>query len=130
MINLCNYIRSNLPFINEVAFIGCEPIGFALANKELSQVDIKDWWVQLESAVDILIESKIRFIFMNIPLCCLPEKLWEFAAQSISDWKNTYDPVCQECDLKEKCCGLFSWYKKGWMPSTIKPIKIVETKYE
>ncbi|MFX7518151.1 His-Xaa-Ser system radical SAM maturase HxsC, partial [Acinetobacter baumannii] len=33
LLNLCNYIRSNLPFINEVAFIGCEPIGFALANR-------------------------------------------------------------------------------------------------
>ncbi|WP_289337936.1 hypothetical protein [Acinetobacter baumannii] len=126
LLNLCNYIRSNLPFINEVAFIGCEPIGFALANRELSQVDIKEWWKELENAADILINSKIRFIFMNIPLCCLPENLWDFAAQSISDWKNTYDPVCQECDLRGKCCGLFSWYKNGWMPSTIKPIKLLK----
>ncbi|HCQ5248704.1 TPA: His-Xaa-Ser system radical SAM maturase HxsC [Acinetobacter baumannii] len=126
LLNLCNYIRSNLPFINEVAFIGCEPIGFALANRELSQVDIKEWWKELENAADILINSKIRFIFMNIPLCCLPENLWDFAALSISDWKNTYDPVCQECDLRGKCCGLFSWYKNGWMPSTIKPIKLLK----
>ncbi|WP_327858175.1 His-Xaa-Ser system radical SAM maturase HxsC [Acinetobacter guillouiae] len=126
LIDLCAYIRTNLPFVNEVALIGCEPIGFALANKELSRVDIKDWWEELNIAVDILINSKIRLILMNVPLCCLPESLWEFSAKSISDWKNTYDKVCESCDLKKKCCGLFTWYQNGWTPSVLNPIKLVD----
>ena len=76
LIDLCAYIRTNLPFVKEVALIGCEPIGFALANKELSQVDIKDWWDQLNAAVDLLLSTKTRLILMNIPLCCLPQSLW------------------------------------------------------
>src|SRR5690606_23651641 len=70
LIDLCTYIRTNLPFVNEVALIGCEPIGFALANKELSQVDIKDWWDQLNAAVDLLLSTKTRLVLMNIPLDC------------------------------------------------------------
>lgn len=126
LIDLCTYIRTNLPFVNEVALIGCEPIGFALANKELSQVDIKDWWDQLNAAVDLLLSTKTRLVLMNIPLCCLPQSLWPYAAKSISDWKNTYDDVCNRCEIKTDCCGLFNWYKSGWMPSTLSPIKLVE----
>ncbi|WP_104498875.1 His-Xaa-Ser system radical SAM maturase HxsC [Acinetobacter indicus] len=126
LIDLCTYIRTNLPFVNEVALIGCEPIGFALANKELSQVDIKDWWDQLNAAVDLLLSTKTRLVLMNIPLCCLPQSLWPYAAKSISDWKNTYDDVCNSCEIKTDCCGLFNWYKSGWMPSTLSPIKLVE----
>lgn len=126
LIDLCTYIRTNLPFVNEVALIGCEPIGFALANKELSQVDIKEWWDQLNAAVNLLLSTKTRLILMNIPLCCLPQSLWQYAAKSISDWKNTYDDVCNSCEIKADCCGLFSWYKSGWMPSTLSPIKLVD----
>lgn len=126
LIDLCTYIRANLPFVKEVALIGCEPIGFALANQEISQVDIKDWWDQLSAAVDILLSTKTRLILMNIPLCCLPQSLWQYAAKSISDWKNTYDKVCDHCEIKSDCCGLFSWYESGWMPSTLSPIKFVD----
>ena len=126
LIDLCNYICTNLPFVNEVALIGCEPIGFALANKELSQVDIKEWWDQIEAAVDLLLNIKIQLVMMNIPLCCLPQSLWQYAAKSISDWKNTYDDVCSDCELKTDCCGLFSWYQSGWMPSKLTPIKIID----
>ena len=63
---------------------------------------------------------------MNIPLCCLPQSLWQYAAKSISDWKNTYDDVCNSCEMKADCCGLFSWYKSGWMPSTLSPVKLVD----
>jgi His-Xaa-Ser system radical SAM maturase HxsC len=66
LIDLCAYIRTNLPFVKEVALIGCEPIGFALANKELSQVDIKDWWDQLNAAVDLLLSTKTRLILIVI----------------------------------------------------------------
>ena len=126
LIDLCTYIRTNLPFVNEVALIGCEPIGFALANKELSQVDINDWWDQLNAAVDLLLTTKTRIILMNIPLCCLPRSLWQYAAKSISDWKNTYDEVCNSCEIKADCSGLFSWYKSGWTPSTLSPVKLID----
>ena len=126
LIDICTYIRTNLPFVNEVALIGCEPIGFALANKELSQVDIKDWWDQLNEAVDLLLNTKTRLVLMNIPMCCLPQSLWPYTAKSISDWKNTYDDICNDCEIKADCCGLFNWYKSGWMPSNLSPIKLVD----
>ena len=33
----------------------------------------------------------------NIPLCLLPDSFHDFAQKSISDWKNDYPDICQEC---------------------------------
>ena len=44
----------------------------------------------------------------NIPLCLLPEEYHQYAAQSISDWKTKFLDLCEECAMKEKCCGLFA----------------------
>ncbi|HDT6495332.1 TPA: His-Xaa-Ser system radical SAM maturase HxsC, partial [Klebsiella pneumoniae] len=38
----------------------------------------------------------------------LPERAWELAAQSISDWKNYYPKECDECTQKSSCTGYFS----------------------
>ncbi|MEK7308358.1 MAG: His-Xaa-Ser system radical SAM maturase HxsC, partial [Nitrospirota bacterium] len=43
----------------------------------------------------------------NIPLCLLPERLWKFARQSISDWKNSFGMKCFECSVRERCSGMF-----------------------
>jgi His-Xaa-Ser system radical SAM maturase HxsC len=37
---LCAFITRNLPFVREVALMGCEPIGYALAHREVCEVDI------------------------------------------------------------------------------------------
>lgn len=130
LLNICQYIRSNLPFVNQVAFIGCEPIGFALANTEISKVDITDWWEILEESIANINLVKIHPVIMNIPLCCLPQSLWKYSSRSISDWKQVYHHECQQCDVVEQCCGLFSWYQKGWMPSQIKTIKVRDNNNE
>lgn len=124
LVEICRYIRVNLPFIHQIALIGCEPIGFALANKELVQVDIRDWWDTLQDAIDILQQGKLVPIFMNIPLCCLPTTLWPFAAKSISDWKNIYVEECKQCAVKQNCCGLFTWSQTAWLPSRLQAVSI------
>ena len=62
----------------------------------------------LEEAIHYLIQRDMNASIYNIPLCLLPEKLWKFAKQSISDWKNAFDPKCQFCLKKENCSGLFN----------------------
>lgn len=116
---LCIFIGKNFPFVKEVALMACEPIGFALANQSLCEVDLKDWSEELESGVVWLERYSVKPIIMNAPLCALSQKLWPYAQKSISDWKRVFDDECTSCNLKEECCGLFSWYDKRWSPTKI-----------
>src|SRR5690606_30623430 len=87
---LCVFIGRNLPFVREVALMACEPIGFALANREMCEVDLVDWHEILLRATRELRRHSVPFLFMNTPLCTLPRELYGYAHQSISDWKNVY----------------------------------------
>lgn len=41
-------------------------------------------------------------------LCVLNLSLWTFARQSISDWKNEYLPLCDNCAVPDRCGGFFA----------------------
>jgi His-Xaa-Ser system radical SAM maturase HxsC len=120
---LCSFIGRNLPFVREVALMACEPIGFALANRELCDVDLTDWSETLEKSAKVLRRNGIPYLFMNAPLCALPSGLWPSAHKSISDWKNVYLDECNSCCVKENCSGLFAWHERGWKPTKINAIK-------
>lgn len=108
----CEFIGKNLPFVHEVALMACEPIGFALANRKLTDIDLRDWKDQLTESIKVLERLQINVILMNTPLCAIPEELWIYARKSISDWKRKFEPECDECLVKNDCAGLFSWHKK------------------
>jgi His-Xaa-Ser system radical SAM maturase HxsC len=119
----CDFIGRNLPFVQEVALMGCEPTGFAMANRDVCQVDLSEWGPQLVEAVRRLRRAGMRTALMNAPLCSLPEELWPHSHQSISDWKRVFAKACDACSMRDDCCGLFAWYEKGWAPTFLKPIE-------
>jgi His-Xaa-Ser system radical SAM maturase HxsC len=119
---LCGFVGRNLPFVREVALMACEPIGFALANREACEVDLSDWHPTLEQACANLRRHAVPFLFMNTPLCALPVNLRPHAHRSISDWKNSYADECNGCSARAACSGLFKWHDQGWKPSRIKAI--------
>lgn len=118
----CTFIARNLPFVHEVAIMGCEPIGFALANREQCEVNIREWHPQLAEGIRNLERGRLRLVLMNLPLCALPRSCWRYALQSISDWKQVYAPECARCSVKHACAGLFAWHERGWRPTAIEPI--------
>ena len=120
---LSSFIGRNLPFVHEVAMMACEPIGFALANRDLCEVDLLNWTLILEQASRTLTRYKVPFLFMNTPLCALPEHLWPAAHKSISDWKSVFADECTTCAVKDECSGLFAWHERGWKPAKIRPIQ-------
>lgn len=120
------FITRNLPFVSEVALMGCEPIGFALANRSHCETDLSQWSATLEQSARYLDRAGIPFIFMNTPLCTLPQRLWTYAHKSISDWKNVYLAECESCAVKTDCSGLFSWHESGWRPAPLKPVAKME----
>lgn len=125
---LCEFIASNLPFVREVALMGCEPIGFALANPQECRLDLKDWSNQLLGGVRALDRGRVPVILMNLPLCSMDPLLWPLAHKSISDWKNVYAAECDGCAVRESCCGLFAWHERGWAPTTLNAIQPNEFK--
>lgn len=122
---LCAFVAKNLPFIKEVALMGCEPIGFARVNRDVCQVDIRAWHRQLSAGVRNVIRGGMQPVLMNLPLCTLPRELWPYAHRSISDWKQTYAPECAECAARSTCSGLFASYQRGWRPAPIQPIRAI-----
>lgn len=122
LVELCEFIGRNLPFVREVALIACEPIGFALANREQCELDLADWTATLSTSAQVLRRHEVPFLFMNTPLCALPRGLWAAAHRSISDWKNVYAPECAGCSVKTQCSGLFAWHETGWKPTKIHPV--------
>jgi His-Xaa-Ser system radical SAM maturase HxsC len=119
---LCRFIGQNLPFVGCVALMACEPTGFALANRELCEIDLVSAQPALERASRLLDRYRVPYVFMNTPLCALPRHLWPHASKSISDWKNVYADECAACSVREQCCGLFAWHE-NWKPTKLQPIE-------
>lgn len=112
---MAEFIHKNLPFVAWIAFMGMEYTGYAIKNSKNIWVEPKDYIAHLLNAVKFLDEWRYNVCIYNIPLCLLPDSFHDFAQKSISDWKNDYPDICQECKKKEMCCGLFT--------TSIKPYK-------
>lgn len=117
---ISDFIAYNLPFVENTAFIGMEAIGFAIKNADEIWIFPEDYQEQLKQAVLKLSRWNLQCSIFNIPFCLLPEELYSFAKQSISDWKTVYTNKCNKCKMKTQCCGLFS--TSIWQSKTIHPL--------
>lgn len=110
---LSNFIHMNFPFVYHVTFMGLEIIGYTKANKTLLVEDnVSSANNILQKSLDFLSKWKYNVSIYNTPLCHLPEPLWIYAKQSISDWKNGFKPECETCSKKSECSGFFTWNLK------------------
>lgn len=107
LVDIAEYISRNLPFVEQVALMGLEMIGFARANIDDVWIDPFDYQEQLAEATLLLDRSRIRVMVYNHQLCLVDRRVWPFAVKSISDWKNEYHPECLSCDLRSECGGFF-----------------------
>lgn len=104
---IAEFIARNLPFVDQVALMGLEMIGFARANMEEVWIDPVDYRAELSEAVSLLAKRGVRTMIYNHQLCLIDRHLWPFAVRSISDWKNEYHPECSRCGVVERCGGFF-----------------------
>jgi hypothetical protein len=88
--------------------MGLENTGFAIANDALLWIDPVDYQRELAESVMTLAAAGVRVSIYNLPLCVVAAPVREFAARSISDWKNGYATECDRCDEKRRCSGLFT----------------------
>ncbi|QSQ14162.1 His-Xaa-Ser system radical SAM maturase HxsC [Myxococcus landrumensis] len=105
---LAEFITRNLLFVDHVALMGLELMGFARANLGLLWVDPLDYQAPLTAAVRTLSRAGLATSIYNHQLCTLPSELHPFARKSISDWKNLYAEDCERCTRREDCGGFFA----------------------
>lgn len=104
---LAEFIYRNLPFVSQVALMGMEMFGLVHHNMDALWIDPVEYQDQLERATMTLALRGMRVLLYNHQLCVLRRRLWPFAVQSISDWKNAYLPECDRCGMRDDCGGLF-----------------------
>lgn len=105
--SLAEFVARNLPFVHHVALMGLELTGFAKANLKALWVDPYDYQPQLEKAVRVLTRGRVAVRIFNHQLCVVPPSIRKYCVRSISDWKNEYLPICEDCSLKSECGGFF-----------------------
>jgi His-Xaa-Ser system radical SAM maturase HxsC len=120
---LAEFIYRNLPFVEHVALLGLEPMGYARGNRGLLWVDPADYQAELRTAIWHLAERDIPVSIYNLPLCVLHRSLWPF---SISGWKNVYAPGCENCAVSNQCCGFFRSADRTWRSRSLKPVTEAE----
>jgi His-Xaa-Ser system radical SAM maturase HxsC len=109
---LAEYICRNLTFVDHVAFMGMEHIGYAPRNMDELWIDPLDYQEELEKSIVILTRFGIDVRIYNLQLCVLKRSLWKYSSQAISDWKNAYRDVCEACAVRGRCGGFFQWTTK------------------
>lgn len=109
---LSEYIYKNLPFVEHVAFMGLEYVGYTPYNIDKLWIDPYIYKDELYEATNYLSKKGMRVSIYNTPLCILNRESWKHARKSISDWKNEYLNECDNCQVKNDCAGFFTWNLK------------------
>ncbi len=102
------FVARNLPFVEHIALMGLEMMGYVKMNLEALWIDPVDYRQQLRQAVDVLRQHDLNVSIYNHQLCVLDRVLWPVARKSISDWKNEYIDKCRECAIQDSCGGFFA----------------------
>lgn len=109
---IAEFISLNLPFLSQVSIMGLEITGYAEKRFQEVWIDPMFCTTELTRAIAYLEQSRIQVRLFNVPLCLLPQQLWNYSCRSISNWKQTYLAVCERCKVKGQCCGMFSTSKR------------------
>lgn len=102
------FVARNLPFVDHLALMGLEMMGYVRMNLEALWVDPADYQHVLCEAVETLLDCRMNVSIYNHQLCVLDRSLWPVARKSISDWKNEYVDECRNCLVRDECGGFFS----------------------
>jgi His-Xaa-Ser system radical SAM maturase HxsC len=89
---LAEFITRNLLFVDHVAIMGLETIGFALANLDDLWIDQAEYKGTLSEAIRTLREYGITTSLYNHQLCLVNSDVMDVYRKSISDWKNEFAP--------------------------------------
>jgi len=120
--DLMYFIYKNIPFVEHIALMGLEYIGFAVNNLEDIHINPLVYKEEVKNAIHTCRKYSLNVSIYNLPLCLIDEKVRIYAQQSISDWKNEFSNTCNQCDMKKECSGMFT-STKPYFNHLLVPIK-------
>lgn len=121
LVELCEFIGRNLLFVDHVALMGLEMMGFTRANLDTLWIDPYYYKDTLSKAINLLDSYGITASVYNHQLCLVNKDILPFYRKSISDWKNEYAIECNGCKKQSECGGFFSSGIKHGYSSNLKP---------
>jgi His-Xaa-Ser system radical SAM maturase HxsC len=104
---IASFIARNLLFVDHVALMGLEIMGYTRANLDELWVDPYEYKDQLSAAVSLLSSYGISVSVYNHQRCLINEDIMPAYRKSISDWKNEFLGTCDGCLKKDECGGFF-----------------------
>jgi His-Xaa-Ser system radical SAM maturase HxsC len=102
-----HFVSMNLPFVDNVAFMGMELVERAFINKEDVFLDPFRFVPELMESVEYLNACKIASYIYNFPICYFPDSFRTYVKPTISPWKQYFLESCYNCDKKSICSGIF-----------------------
>lgn len=105
---ISQFIYRNFPFVYHIAFMGMEVTGHAFDNIDDINIEPSLYNDNLLHAVQFLHQRDMHVSVYNIPFCLVDKRLWKFVKNSISKWKQSYNPECSLCSKKSTCSGIFT----------------------
>jgi His-Xaa-Ser system radical SAM maturase HxsC len=123
LIQLAEFIARNLTFVDHVALMGLEMMGFTRANIDQLWIDQIEYKDKLSEAVKIFNNSGLICSVYNHQLCLVNQDILPNYRKSISDWKNEYADECFGCKKIGECGGFFSSSIKYKYSDHIQPFK-------
>lgn len=121
---LIYFIYKNIPFVEHIALMGLEYIGFAVNNVKDIHISPLEYMEQLKEAIYLGRKYSLNVSIYNLPLCLVHEDVRRYAQRSISDWKNEFSDVCSECDVRDQCSGMFT-STQPYFTDLLKPIGLI-----
>jgi His-Xaa-Ser system radical SAM maturase HxsC len=123
LVELANFISTNLIFVDQIAFMGLEAMGFAKSNWNDLWIHPRDYQPELKKAATTCAMKGMTTLIYNLPLCWLDPELFPYSVKSISDWKNDYPKECNTCAAFSQCGGFFSSNLAKGATSDLSPFK-------
>ena len=105
---IANFIARNLLFVDHVALMGLEIMGFTRSNLDELWVDQFDYKDKLSNAVNLLTSYGMNVSVYNHQRCLVNDDVMHSYRKSISDWKNEYLDKCKGCAKMDDCGGFFT----------------------
>ena len=121
---LSEFLARNLLFVDHVALMGLEMMGFTRANLDKLWIDPIEYKDTLSEAVKILSKAGMNVSVYNHQLCLVNQDIMPYYRKSISDWKNEYAPECNGCARLNECGGFFSSGIQYGYSKNLKPFQI------
>lgn len=106
--SLSEFLARNLLFVDHVALMGLEMMGFTRANLDKLRIDPYDYKDKLSNAVLTLAKAGMNVSVYNHQLCLINHDIVPYYRKSISDWKNEYANECKGCSKIDVCGGFFA----------------------